>query len=73
MTFSDSAIFAAAKENDVYAITEMIAAGMSVNSTNQIGQGGLHVAAIWGSTAAVKVLLSGNANPNVQNQIGIII
>ena len=69
MTFS--AILAAAKENDVDAITEMIAAGMSVNSTNQIGQGGLHVAAIWGSTGAVKVLLSGNANPNVQNQFGV--
>lgn len=45
------AILAAAKENDVEGLAKALASGMSVNATNQIGQAGLHVAAIWGNTA----------------------
>ena len=43
------AILAAAKENDVEALSLALEAGMSVNATNQIGQSALHVAAIWGN------------------------
>ena len=65
------AILAAAKNNRADEITSLLANGMSVNATNQIGQGALHVAAIWGCAEASQVLLDSKADPNVTNQFGV--
>ena len=65
------AVLQAAKDNDAASMEELIGKGESVNGTNQIGQAGLHVAAIWGNASVAAVMLAHSADPNIQNQFGV--
>ena len=59
-----------AKDNQAAAIQMLITEqGLSANYGNQIGQTPLHVAAIWNSTDAAKVLIDHGANINAQNDM----
>ena len=49
----------------------LLANGVSAMECNQIGQTGLHVAAIWGHVEVSEVLLRGGADVNAQNQFGL--
>ena len=59
-----AAVLRAAKDNNVAKMTELLAIGVDPNVGNQIGQTGLHVAALWGCVEVSEVLLRGNANIN---------
>lgn len=59
-----------ARDNKASEITAAIAAGALPDSCNQMGQTGLHIAALWGSYGAAEALLKGGANVNVENAQG---
>ncbi|KAG1664028.1 hypothetical protein FOA52_010447 [Chlamydomonas sp. UWO 241] len=58
------------RDNKASEITAAIAAGAPPDSSNQMGQTGLHIAALWGSHDAAEALLKGGANVNVENMQG---
>ena len=71
MPLGFQAVLQAAKDNDVAALEALVAHGESVNAANLVGQGGLHVSAIWGNTEVAKSLIQYKANVNLANQFGL--
>ena len=62
----------AAKNNDAQLLEEILSQpGADANAANGIGQNALHVAALWGSTAALTVLLDHGADLAARNSFGI--
>ena len=65
-------ILRAAKNNDYKTMVALIAEDPeAARASNQIGQTGLHVAAIWGSMQAAIALLRAGADVNARNQFGL--
>lgn len=62
-------ILTLARDNDAESIRELCRLGCPPSFGNRVGQTALHIAGIWGSVEAVKVLLEFNANPNAPNQL----
>eukprot|EP00912_Choanoflagellata_sp_UC4_P001032 UC4_evm3s638 len=60
-------LLSAAQRDDTPALTRLIKAGASVNHRNKLGQTPLHIAAMWGRTLSVQLLIVAGANINVQN------
>ena len=67
-TFPD--ILRAAADGDVETLKLMLDR-VSANTTNSIGQGTLHLAAMWGHLDAVRVLINARANVNMSNEFGV--
>ena len=65
-------LLSAAKDDDAAQVDAILASGAAhAKVTNQIGQSALHVASIWGSTAAAAVLIGAKADVNMSNQFGV--
>jgi len=64
-----SQILALARDNDAPSIRELCRLGCPPSFPNGVGQTALHIAGIWGSIEAVKVLLECRANPNAANSL----
>ena len=69
---SRDAVLRASKDNDVDAMSELLSRDPGAATiSNQIGQTGLHVAGIWGSIEAAKLLIKHGADVNARNQFGL--
>ena len=60
----------AAQRDDVPALKKLLAAGVSPNHGNVIGQTALHIACMWGNYKSVGVILDAGANTDATNQFG---
>jgi acyl-CoA-binding protein len=68
---SEALLLAAAGDNDVEKVREMLGAGVHVDFADESGQTALHLAADRGSIECLKVLLEIGANPLAADKDGI--
>jgi ankyrin repeat protein len=61
----------AAADGDLEQLKFLLASGVSPSVSNNIGQTGLHLAAMWGHDEACEALLAAKADVNVQNDWGV--
>ena len=65
-------VLRAAKDNDVNVMEQLLKIDKTLaKAKNQIGQTGLHVAAIWGNLEVALMLIDAGADINAQNQFGV--
>lgn len=69
-TQTSTALHAAARQNDVAAITSYIAGGGDLNIRDNKDSTALSVAASLGNTNAARILLEAGADPNIQDYMG---
>lgn len=65
-TFGDFA--RAIRANDLAALQKLVSSPAAANVPDKLNATPLHYAAIYGSPAAIRILLSGGADPNARNQ-----
>jgi ankyrin repeat protein len=58
-----------AKDNDLVQAQQLLDAGASPNSSNQIGQTALHLSAVWGSLEVGSLLIAAGANVSPHNRL----
>ncbi|MBX9831028.1 ankyrin repeat domain-containing protein [Candidatus Babeliales bacterium] len=63
-------LLVAAKNGNIQRVTELIAAGANINTTNEQGFTPLHAATPHGDTTCVQLLLTAGANVNAQDAKG---
>ena len=65
-------VLRASKDNDTTTMAELLSIDKRcARLSNQIGQTGLHVAAIWGNLEVGLMLVNAGADVNAQNQFGV--
>ncbi|CAK9102541.1 Ankyrin repeat [Durusdinium trenchii] len=62
-------ILTLARDNDAAGILRLLEMGAPVGYANRVGQTALHIATMWGSIEAAKVLLVAKADPNAANRL----
>jgi ankyrin repeat protein len=65
-----TALYLAAKHNDIYSIELMLDAGLDVNSLGYMNTTALHSAAVYGHEGVASLLLSRGANPELSTMSG---
>ncbi|KAJ9510319.1 hypothetical protein QJQ45_015773 [Haematococcus lacustris] len=63
-------MLALARDNKVEEIERLVASGVPVDSSNQMGQTALHIAALWGNLEAAAALLRLGTPANIRNTRG---
>ncbi|CAJ1380247.1 unnamed protein product [Effrenium voratum] len=58
-----------ARDNDAAGVEALLRRGAPAGYQNRVGQTPLHIAAMWGSIEAAKVLLEARADPNTPNRL----
>ena len=64
-------ILRASADGNVALLKKLIAEKWDPNASNDIGQTGLHLAAMWGHPEVAELLLKAGANVNVANDWGV--
>ena len=64
-------VLRAAADGDVAGLRRLLKKKKDPNAANEVGQTGLHLAAMWGHTAAVEVLVKAGADVNQANDWGM--
>ncbi|GFH21743.1 ANK_REP_REGION domain-containing protein, partial [Haematococcus lacustris] len=60
-------MLALARDNKVEEIERLVASGVPVDISNQMGQTALHIAALWGNLEAAAALLRLGTPANIRN------